>query len=97
MIVHHLLFGFQRAESSLHRTQQLNPMVEVTADTDNVDDKSDDFFANFRVICATCCTKTQLLRINKISHDNDIMFFAGDVFGFYGFMFADLNEHHYAE
>ena len=57
-------------------------MVDVTVDTESVENKSDDFFTEFSVICATCCTKAQLLRINKISHENNIMFFAGDVFGF---------------
>ena len=87
----------QRAESSLTRTQELNPMVNVTADTDNVDDKADEFFHDFDVICATCCGREALLRINRISHEKNIMFYAGDVYGYYSYMFADLNEHQYAE
>ena len=87
----------QRAESSHQRTQQLNPMVDVTADPSNIADKPDDFLKDYNVICATCCSEQQLLRINRICHENKIMFFAGDVFGFYGYMFADLGEHEYAE
>jgi hypothetical protein len=26
-----------------------------------------------------------------------VKFFAGDVFGYYGYMFSDLGEHEYAE
>ena len=81
----------------MERTQQLNSMVEITADTDDVNDKADDFFCNFDVVCATCCNEEELLRINDLCHKNMILFFAGDVFGFYGYMFADLNEHEYAE
>jgi hypothetical protein len=60
-------------------------------------EKGEDFFKDFDVVCATCCEKDQLLRINEICHKNDILFFAGDVFGFYGTVFADLNTHEYAE
>ncbi|CAH1790823.1 unnamed protein product [Owenia fusiformis] len=89
--------GKNRAESSLTRTQLLNPMVEMTADKESVDDKSDEFFKNFDVICATCCSQEQLLRVNEISFANNIKFFAGDVYGYYGYMFSDLNDHKFAE
>lgn len=92
-----LFIGLQRAVSSLQRTQQLNPMVTVTADTDYVNDKSDEFFTAFDVICATSCSVDCINRINDICHKNNIMFYAADVFGYYGYMFADLNEHEYAE
>lgn len=87
----------QRAERAKDRTQLLNPMVAVTADKDNVDDKADDFFTQFDVICALCCTPNQLYRINKLAADNGIKFFCGDVFGYYGYMFSDLGLHEYAE
>ena len=72
-------------------------MVDVSADTDNIADKSEDFFKNFDVICVTCCATQAMVKINEICHENNIMFFAGDIFGYYGYMFADLNEHDYAE
>ncbi|XP_062600392.1 SUMO-activating enzyme subunit 1-like isoform X2 [Saccostrea cucullata] len=89
--------GKNRAEASLEHTQRLNPMVEVTADTQSVEDKADEFFTKFDVVCATCCKQSSLLRINKICSEHNIKFFGGDVFGFYGFMFSDLGEHEYAE
>lgn len=87
----------QRAETSLHRTQQLNPMVEVRIDTESPCSKSDQFFEAFDVVCATCCTLSELLRIDDICRRHNIAFFAGDVFGYFGYMFADLHEHEYAE
>ncbi|KAK3600913.1 hypothetical protein CHS0354_013293 [Potamilus streckersoni] len=89
--------GKNRAEASLHRVQQLNPMVDVQADASNVEDKPDDYFLNYDVVCATCCTQTHLKRIDEICAAHKIKFFAGDVFGFYGYMFADLGFHEYAE
>jgi len=89
--------GQNRAESSLSNIQQLNPMVEVSADIEDVTSKSDDFFTSFDIVCATCCSRSQLLRINGVCRENGIKFYAGDVTGFYGYMFADLIKHDYAE
>lgn len=89
--------GKNRAELSLQRAQNLNPMVVVKADTTNVDDKPDEYFTNFNVICAIQCTITQLKRINKICREHNVKFFAGDVWGSFGYTFADLMEHEYIE
>lgn len=35
--------------------------------------------------------------MNEVCHANEVKFFAADVFGFYGFMFADLGKHKYVE
>ena len=37
------------------------------------------------------------IHMNDVCHANDVKFFAADVFGFYGYMFADLGEHKYVE
>lgn len=37
------------------------------------------------------------IHINEVCHANEVKFFAADVFGFYGFMFADLGKHKYVE
>uniref|UniRef100_A0A3B1JK19 Uncharacterized protein n=1 Tax=Astyanax mexicanus TaxID=7994 RepID=A0A3B1JK19_ASTMX len=37
-------------DASLERAQFLNPMVEVKADTDQVESKSDDFFLQFDAV-----------------------------------------------
>ena len=91
------LMLFQRAKSSLERTQQLNPMVDVTADDTRPEDNADGYFTEFDVICATCCSSSLLTKIDQICADNNVKFFAGDVFGYYGYMFSDLGEHEYAE
>ncbi|XP_069672220.1 SUMO-activating enzyme subunit 1 [Periplaneta americana] len=89
--------GKNRAEASLTRAQELNPMVQVTSDSDNVADKPESFFGNFDVICATECPVEQLIRINQICREKSIKFFCGDVFGMFGYTFADLQIHEYAE
>lgn len=56
------VFPTQRAEQALPRLQVLNPNVSVKADTERVEDKPDDYFTQFDVICATCCTTDTLVR-----------------------------------
>ena len=42
--------GQNRAKASLERAQNLNPMVEVHADSDRIEDKPDDFFLQFDAV-----------------------------------------------
>ncbi|XP_003485941.1 SUMO-activating enzyme subunit 1 [Bombus impatiens] len=91
------LLGKNRAEASVQRAQSLNPMVNVEADTSNVDDKPDKYFSKFNVVCATQCTITQIKRINEACRKHNTKFFSGDVWGSLGYTFADLMTHEYAE
>uniref|UniRef100_UPI00398E904B SUMO-activating enzyme subunit 1 n=1 Tax=Pristiophorus japonicus TaxID=55135 RepID=UPI00398E904B len=89
--------GKNRAEASLERAQNLNPMVEVKVDTENVKDKPHEFFAQFDAVCLTCCPRDVMVRIDQFCRTRNIKFFAGDVFGYHGYMFADLGEHEFVE
>jgi len=89
--------GDNRAEASLDRLQQLNPMVTVSADKDKTTDKQAEFFKKFDIVVATNCGKDELVRINSICRAEKVLFYAGDVFGFYGFSFMDLVSHEYVE
>lgn len=89
--------GKNRATSSQHRTQLLNPMVEVKAENDSIANKDEEYIAQFDVVCVTCSSEKELIRVNEICRKREIMFFAGDVFGYYGSMFSDLGKHNYAE
>lgn len=42
--------GENRAQASLERAQNLNPMVKVHADSDRIEEKSDDFFLEFEAV-----------------------------------------------
>ena len=88
---------FQRAEASLQRAQNLNPMVQVNADTQNIEDLPDEYFKNFDVVCVSECTIEQINRVNKICRKYQKKFFAGDVWGSFGYTFADLLSHEFAE
>jgi len=89
--------GKNRAEAAVVRAQKLNPMVKITVDKESLASKDEDFFKDFHVVILTNATEEQMLRISEICHKLGKKFFAGDVFGIYGFTFADLGEHDYAE
>jgi len=89
--------GQNRAEASLQRLQQLNPMVKVSADPSETKGKDAEFFKKFDVVVATNCSKEEIVRINAICRAEKVLFYAGDIFGFYGFSFMDLVSHEYVE
>lgn len=89
--------GENRAEASLTRARALNPMVEITSETKSVDNLPDKFFQEFDIVCATGLKQEQLERINNACRDSNKKFLCGDVWGMYGYMFADLVDHEYSE
>ncbi|KAG8143749.1 putative SUMO-activating enzyme subunit 1 protein [Naja naja] len=72
-------------------------MVEVKADPENIEQKPEEFFTGFDVVCLTCCTQEVLLKVDQICKKHGIKFFTGDVFGYHGYMFANLGEHEFVE
>ncbi|XP_037041173.1 SUMO-activating enzyme subunit 1 [Bradysia coprophila] len=89
--------GMNRAVASLLRAQALNPMVEINVDIAKLDDKSDEYFHNFDVVVVTEATKKLQIRIDNACRLKGVKFFAGDVWGTFGYSFADLQEHNFAE
>lgn len=89
--------GKNRAKSSETRAQNLNPNVEVTSNETKTDDITEEFVHGFDVVIATGCTTDQLIKIDgfcrsKLSGD-PIKMFSADVFGMFGYAFADLQEY----
>ena len=89
--------GKNRAQASLERLKQRNPMVEITADDENLDAKEKAFFEKFDVVIVTNYPKDVILKVNKICREIGIKFFSGDIFGFFGYSFMDLVKHEYVE
>lgn len=86
-----------RAEASIDRAKALNPMVEISADTETLNKKGSDFFKQFDVVVVIGANNDELVRIDNICRENEIKFFAGDVWGTFGFCFADLQNHSFVE
>lgn len=89
--------GKNRAEASLFRAQALNRMVEITIDTDRLELKPEEFFVNFDVVVVTESDTPTMVKVDNVCRMNGVKFFAGDVWGTFGYSFADLQEHNYVE
>lgn len=94
--------GSNRAEACLQRARALNPMVEIRADTKSANVSAenyvgDEYFSEFDVVVVTGLPTRSLLAIDEICREKRIKFFAGDVWGMFGYTFADLQEHEFVE
>ncbi|ALC47807.1 Aos1 [Drosophila busckii] len=89
--------GSNRAEASLERARALNPMVDISADTQLLKDRDSDFFKQFDVVVINGENNNELQRIDTICRKIGVKFFATDVWGMFGFHFASLQKHCYVE
>lgn len=92
--------GKNRAEASFSKILELNERVKVNVRNEEL---TEEVLKGFTV-CVLLCTRTdtqvvvladnrsrqEMLRINKVCHENDIAFIAGGVFGLYGWVFNDF-------
>lgn len=93
----HNEMGKFRAEASLPRAQALNPMVQLVADIELLSDKNEEYFKKFDVVVIMEASIEEQVRIDNICRANNIKFFAADLWGMFGYSFADLQEHEFAE
>lgn len=82
--------GFNRAQASIEKIQQLNPNVKVTSNTQNVLDQPENFFTAFDIVCVTDASLRTMSAVNETCRKLGVHFFSGQCFGFFGFIFADL-------
>lgn len=89
--------GKNRALESLVRAQALNPMVELRAESKTLADMPDNYFQNFNVVIVVEAPTKELIRIDNACRLAGVKFFSGDVWGMFGYCFADLQEHSFVE
>ncbi|KAF2181676.1 hypothetical protein K469DRAFT_691767 [Zopfia rhizophila CBS 207.26] len=88
--------GKNRAEAAAPQIQKLNPRVKVNVITRDIRTEDDvDFYAAYDVIIATDLPFLTLNTLNSGARVARRPFYAGGSHGFYGFIFADLVEHHF--
>lgn len=87
--------GNLRAEVACPRIQKLNSRVEINLDTSVSDARElgEEWLSQFNTVLATGLGYDELCHINEITHKHNQSFFAADLNGLYGFVFADLVEH----
>ncbi|KAI8376441.1 uncharacterized protein BYT42DRAFT_574620 [Radiomyces spectabilis] len=89
--------GKNRAVAAVPAIEALNPHVVVKVDEGNIADKDDAFFAEFDVVLLIHEKADILTRVNAIRKAQGKPFYAADAFGWFGYIFCDLNVHTYIE
>ncbi|KAI8094017.1 hypothetical protein BDF21DRAFT_448309 [Thamnidium elegans] len=87
--------GQNKAEASAPSIQNLNPRVKVVVDQQNINEKSDEFFESFAVVCLIHSNYSVMDRVDKLRRKVNKPFYASDAFGWFGYIFCDLMEHSY--
>lgn len=77
----------------LTKLQALNPLVKITADTEDVASKPMSFFEKFTIVVGSRLKNSLVLKIAKTCRNAKVKFICGDVFGMFGYTFADFQEH----
>eukprot|EP00123_Amoebidium_parasiticum_P014370 comp22465_c0_seq1/m.33829 comp22465_c0_seq1/g.33829 ORF comp22465_c0_seq1/g.33829 comp22465_c0_seq1/m.33829 type:complete len:1012 (-) comp22465_c0_seq1:171-3206(-) len=78
--------GKPRAAVSAPKLQELNSYVPVSVHDGPLDEA---FVSNFQVVVATTLSRSEELRINKITHAKGISFIAARTAGLFGYIFVD--------
>jgi ubiquitin-like 1-activating enzyme E1 A len=94
-LVHEEDVGRLRAEAAAEKARKLNPRVAVHVDTTALESKDEAFFAKFDVVVVCDGKLSDLVRINGACRTAERPFFAGEIPGMYGYIFADLLKHDY--
>ncbi|KAG2197738.1 hypothetical protein INT47_010674 [Mucor saturninus] len=89
--------GQNKAKASAPFIENLNPRVKVFVDQENINEKTDDYFESFTVVCLVHSNYNIMSRVDKVRRNVNKPFYAGDVFGWYGYIFCDLAEHTYVQ
>lgn len=84
--------GKSRLEACKARVHALNPLVDLTTDSDSLSLKTPEYFGKFDLIVATELSRTQLLRVNKISRNLNIPLYVAGSNGLFAYIFVDLIE-----
>ncbi|KAG6948365.1 hypothetical protein JG687_00015517 [Phytophthora cactorum] len=85
--------GNNRAEASLPRVQELNPLVQVSSEIKPLDELPDEFFKQFTVVCLVGAELATELRLDALCRSLGTAFYSARSFGFDGIVFADLGDH----
>lgn len=72
-------------------------MVEISVDKENLENKPKEYFANFDVVVVIEAPIPVQISVNNACREQGVKFFCGDVWGMFGYSFADLQEHKFAE
>lgn len=85
--------GQNRAQAASTALQKLNPRVNLEIDTADIRTKPPEFFSAFDITIALSSQLDTLNTINAVCRIYSRKFYAADIQGMYGYIFADLIAH----
>ncbi|PKC15495.1 putative sumo-1-activating enzyme E1a [Rhizophagus irregularis] len=89
--------GKNRALASANGVRHLNPRVVVKTDTDDIREKAEEFFENYDLICLTDSGPDTMIHVDRICRKYNKKFYSACTYGFFGYIFSDLNHHDYIQ
>lgn len=89
--------GKNRALASANGVRHLNPRVVVKTDMDDIREKSEEFFENYDLICLTDSDPDTMIHVDRICRKYNKKFYSACTYGFFGYIFSDLNHHDYIQ
>eukprot|EP01133_Synstelium_polycarpum_P000154 gene154-181_t len=84
--------GKERGDESVIAIRDLNPLVNVTAESRSIDTIDDEFIKVFSVVCLDSMDATVQLNLNQLCRRNNISFFLTHSFGMNSYFFSDLGS-----
>mmetsp|Transcript_61223 Transcript_61223/g.147355 ORF Transcript_61223/g.147355 Transcript_61223/m.147355 type:complete len:337 (-) Transcript_61223:381-1391(-) len=84
-----------RAEASVAKLQELNPLSGVTAAPGGPSSLTDVTIKAYHVVCLSGATNTERLRVDALCRKHSVSFFSADSFGLFASVFIDLGKHSY--
>ncbi|KAG4302719.1 hypothetical protein PCK1_001074 [Pneumocystis canis] len=88
--------GMNYADAISRKLKQFNPSVTLCVNTTPISKVHDDYFSLFDVVIVTELGLDLMIRLNTICRAYKIPFYSSSIYGFYGYIFADLIEHTYS-
>jgi len=82
--------GKNRGISAKDKIMNLNPFVKISCDESSISQKTEDFFNNFSLVCASGISGAEKIRVNNICRKRGVKFFCTEEIGRYGYFFLDL-------
>lgn len=85
--------GDSRAERAAESARKLNPRVTINTDLQSSREKSEEYFAQFDLVVACDLDLGEIIRINGACRKAKRAFYAAEIPGMSGYIFADLITH----
>lgn len=82
--------GSYRLEAAKSRILDMNPRVQITLDTEDLESKPESFYSDFDLVLGTQLNHDEMIRLNKITRHFGIPLYMAGCNGLFAYVFVDL-------